>query len=126
MGRQRGQGRVRGHAGFVFLLALVLGLGSIWLGLPQKWDAAEFWTLVTFAGVIELCRRKWMERVFWAKILAILAVHVVAMWVIFSHITGKGWVPLIITLPLIWLEVTIILKLVHVRETSGNHRAPVG
>ncbi|HKO14307.1 MAG TPA: hypothetical protein VJV22_20220 [Acidobacteriaceae bacterium] len=69
----------------LILLALTFGSVSIKLGLPQKWDAAGFWTLVTFASVIELSRRRWKEQGFWRNLLVIGAAHVAAIWFIFSR-----------------------------------------
>lgn len=108
----------------VVLLALTFGSMSIRLGLPQKWDAAGFWTLVTFASVIEMSRRRWKDQAFWRNLLVIGAVHVAAIWFIFSRGISAQRVSLLLTIPFIWAEVTMILKLVDVREVGGKHRAP--
>ena len=110
----------------VVLLALTFGSLSIKFGAPQKWDAAGFWTLVTFASVIELSRRRWKERTFWGSLLVIGLVHVTAIWLIFNRGISAQRVPLVITLPFMWAEVTMILKLVRLREIDRKHHAPVG
>ncbi|MGC2635659.1 MAG: hypothetical protein WA294_00670 [Acidobacteriaceae bacterium] len=110
----------------VVLLALTFGSLSIKFGAPQKWDAAGFWTLATFASVIELSRRRWKERTFRGSLLVIGLVHITAIWLIFGRGVGAERVPLVVTLPFIWAEVTMILKLVRVREIDREHHAPAG
>jgi hypothetical protein len=109
----------------VVLLALTFGSLSIRLGAPQKWDAAGFWTLVVFASVIELSRRRWKEVDFWRRLLIIGLVHVAAIWIIFSRVIGAVRVPLLLTIPFIWAEVAMIVKLVHARDIRGKYRASV-
>lgn len=100
----------------VFAVSLAVGLLLLRSGVSQKWEAAAFWSTVTFAAVIELSRRRWSEADFWARLSVIAAVHLLGMWLLFSHLVTGHHVPWIITLPLIWAEVVLILKIVNVQE----------
>lgn len=107
--------------GLVFFASLAAGLLLLHFGVAQKWEAPAFWTTVSFAAVISLCRRRWHETDFWVRLTAIFVSHVAGMFVLFGRvITGRtfSW---LITVPLIWAVVLLILKLVNVQETRPRH-----
>lgn len=103
--------------GLVVLISLAILLLFSHFRVAQKWEAPAFWTTVCFAAVIQLCRRKWQETDFWVRLTAIFVVHVVGMLLLFGGVIAGRNFPWIITIPLIWAEVVVILRLVNVQET---------
>lgn len=107
--------------GLIFLIGLATVLLLSHFGLAQKWEAPAFWTTVCFAAVIQLCRRRWQEADFWVQLAVIFVVHVAAMLLLFGQVIARENFPWIITLPFIWAEVVIILKIVKVQERQRSH-----
>jgi hypothetical protein len=101
-----------------FLVTLVIGGSFLYFNIPQRWEAAVFWTSVTFAAVVELSRRRWSEVDFWIRIITIAVFHSIGMWLLFSRVMVTHNIPWLITLPLAWAEVVVILKIVNVRENK--------
>ncbi|MGB7355115.1 MAG: hypothetical protein WBD06_15535 [Acidobacteriaceae bacterium] len=119
MKRRRRQSLLSG--GLIFSASLAVGLLLFHFGVDQKWEAPAFWTTVCFATVIPLCRRRWHETDFWVRLTAIFATHVAGMLVLFDRVIMGRTFPWIITVPLIWAEVVLILRLVNVQETRPRH-----
>jgi hypothetical protein len=87
--------------GFVLILitlivaALLIGSGAYWMLkhniVPsgpsfEKWAGLAFNTIILFGWVIKEGRRLWSNRVFWATLGALLAIHLGAFYVILSRI----------------------------------------
>jgi hypothetical protein len=99
---------------------VVLTLGPVLLlhrcRADQKWDFVVFWTIVTFVPVIKLSQRLWGTVQFWAEIAFILALHLTLLVVLFKHVEMSTRLPLLFALPVVWIEITGILRVLNVRE----------
>jgi hypothetical protein len=84
--------------GVVLAVASAILMGQ--MGMPQKWHAAGFGTIVPFGVVVSLLRSRWLRWSFWVSLLICLAIHLVAFWIFFEyvllnirHIATLTWAP---------------------------------
>ena len=81
-------------------------------GMPQKWHAAIFGTLLPFAVVVSIKRTSWRRATFWASLGAFLAVHLLLIGVFFEYVLWDvrtfGW---LWWLPVAFLEAVALLGL---------------
>jgi Kef-type K+ transport system membrane component KefB len=91
---------------FLVLIAAFLGLCVLMLGVADKWFAAIFWTVSTFAGVLALYRKKKLNRrSLGLAIMAVFVGHLMLMWVIFAIVLRKREdVGLLVCIPFIFVE----------------------
>jgi hypothetical protein len=88
---------------FSLTLALAIMVGMI--GAPDKWLAAIFCTVPTFAGMISYYRKRMPSRVFWTALAWTFLFHLVLLWVVFGVILKKrDDVGLLVCTPGILLE----------------------
>jgi hypothetical protein len=66
------------------LVALGMVVTTDRMGFPQKWHAAIVGTFVTFGGVGLCYPRQWSNLSFWLLMGICLAVHTVAIWIVFA------------------------------------------
>lgn len=94
-------------AGLIGLFVVVL---QFRLGLPQKWHAADTWTLVPFSVVIMVFRRYWSSWRFWGALLICLGLHLILMWEIFDRLLADvTWLGTIYVLPFEFIEVFVLI-----------------
>jgi hypothetical protein len=53
--------------------------------LRQKWETAAIGTVGSFEAVIVICRSRWKRLTFWTALLALFAVHLLAIWMFFRY-----------------------------------------
>jgi hypothetical protein len=84
----------------VLIAAIILDKNSA----PHKWHAAVMWTFVALFGLLVFGKNKrgsWLFWVFWATCLAL---HVVAMWVIFGRMLPLLILGTLYVAPLAFIE----------------------
>jgi uncharacterized membrane protein len=75
------------------------------LGAPDKWLAAIFVTVVTFAGMLSYFRESWASKQFWTIMACAFLLHLLLIWMIFRvALRRKEDIGLLICLPGILLE----------------------
>jgi hypothetical protein len=100
-------------AALALVAAIILDKGDA----PHRWHAAIMWTLCAFGSVIILSRRKWGSRRFWVPFTVCLALHVVAMWVIFARIFASLTVlGTLYAIPLAFVEAIFLSGIISVME----------
>ena len=84
------------------------------IGAPDKWLAAIFVTVVTFAGMLSYFRKSWLSKQFWAIMAAAFLIHLILMWVIFGiFLRQREDVGLVVCLPDILLECFLVYHAVR-------------
>jgi hypothetical protein len=84
------------------------------VGAPDKWLAAIFVTVVTFAGMISYFRKSWPSKQFWAIMTAAFLIHLILVWVIFGVLLRQREdVGLLVCLPGILLECFLLYHAVR-------------
>jgi ABC-type branched-subunit amino acid transport system permease subunit len=90
------------------------------LGAPDKWLAAIYCTVPTFAGTAEYFRNRWMSFRFWTALSVALLFHAALIWVIFSvFLRRTDDVSLLVCLPFIFIEGYFIYHFVRVTGERG-------
>jgi hypothetical protein len=102
----------------VLIAAIILDKGSP----PHKWHAAIMWTFVALFGLLVFGRNKrgsWLFWVFWATCLAL---HVVAMWVIFDQLLPRLILGTLYVVPLGFIESLLLLAIFPKLERTAARR----
>jgi hypothetical protein len=99
------------------IAAIILDKGSA----PHKWHAAIMWTGVAFYGVLIFGRRKWGSWLFWIFWAACLALHGVAMWLIFGQLLPRLVLGTLYVVPLAFVEAIFLIG-VFLRLAPGHSR----
>jgi len=94
----------------VFLLAIALLIGTIlyrFVAVPGrdisveavgKWGGLILFTFITFLFVIQECRTRWRNRMFWVVLGAIFAAHITSFLVSFRYLEPwRDWYFLVIS-----------------------------
>lgn len=89
------------------------------LGLPDKWLAAVFCTVATFAGMISYFRKRMSPKVLWITMWIAFLFHAVLLWVVFGVILGqRNDVGLLVCIPGIFVECFFLYQGVKFIETK--------
>ena len=84
------------------------------LGAPDKWLAAIFVTVVTFAGMLSYFRKSWASKQFWTIMACAFSFHLFLIWLIFGVVLRrKEDIGLLICLPGILLECFLLYHAVR-------------
>jgi uncharacterized membrane protein len=101
------------------IAAIIAGV----LGAPDKWLAAIFVTVVTFAGMLSYFRKSWTSKQFWTIMTCAFLLHLFLIWLIFGVVLRrKEDIGLLICLPGILLECFLLYHAVKFfqRRTEGG------
>jgi hypothetical protein len=85
--------------------AIVLDKGSA----PHKWHAAIMWTFVTLLWLLRFGRKKWRSWLFWIFWVVCLALHGVAMWLIFGELLPRLVLGTLYVVPLAFVEALFLI-----------------
>lgn len=96
------------------IAAIILDKGSA----PHKWHAAIMWTGVAFYGVLIFGRGKWRSWLFWIFWVACLALHGVAMWLIFGVLLPRLVLGTLYVVPLAFVEALFLIGVFSRLERS--------
>jgi hypothetical protein len=95
------------------LVAILVGIVQLRLRMPQRWHAADTWTLVPFFLVITVFRRYWLGWRFWAAWLICLGFHLLLMWEIFGRLlVNVQWIGTIYVVPFEIVEFGVLVIIV--------------
>lgn len=91
-----------------FVAAVVLDRGT-----PRyNWHPAIVWTLTAFYGAMIFGRSKWKVSQFWIFLTLCLAIHVLAMWAVFTRLIPH-WSPgTLLVIPIGFAESILLLVVV--------------
>jgi hypothetical protein len=78
-------------------------------GAPHKWHATIMWTGVAFYGVLIFGRRKWGSWLFWIFWAACLALHGIAMWLIFGQLLPRLVLGTLYVVPLAFVTAIFLI-----------------
>ncbi len=101
----------------LIIVALVIGSGAYWVLKHnvrfsqtsfEKWLGLAFNTIALFGWLIKEERRLWSNRVFWATLGALLAIHLGAFYIILRRIEQ---------LRLFWFFVICITEVIPISAT---------
>jgi hypothetical protein len=98
----------------VLIAAVILDKGS----QPHKWHAAIMWTFVALFGVLVFGRNKRTSRLFWGFWAACLALHAVAMWVVFAQLLPRLTLGTLYVVPLAFTESLLLVALFYKLERT--------
>lgn len=103
-----------GEQAIAFAVTLIAAVIAGALGAPDKWLAAIFVTVVTFAGMISYFRKNWASKQFWLIMGCAFLLHLFLMWVTFGIVLKQSEdVALFACLPGILLEGFILYHVVR-------------
>ena len=110
------------------LLTISIGLAAALIvfvvGAPDRWLAAIFITVGTFAGMISYFRSRWSSKLFWKIMAGALVIHLSAIWLVFGVLLrNQRDVGLMICVPPIFLEAFLIYHAVLYweRQADASH-----
>jgi hypothetical protein len=79
-------------------------------GMPQKWEAAIFGTLLPFWVALVSNQLRWSRWSFWASLAICLAIHLLGIWIFFQYILmDVRHLGLALWFPVAFVEVFILL-----------------
>jgi hypothetical protein len=85
------------------------------LGAPDKYLAAIYCTVPTFAGMTEYFRNRWSSGRFWATLTSALLLHVALIWLVFAvALRERNDVGLLVCLPFIFIESFFLYHFVRI------------
>jgi hypothetical protein len=96
----------------VLIAAIILDKSS----QPHKWHAAIMWTFCALFGVLIFGREKRTSLLFWLFWTTCLALHVVAMWMIFALALPRLVVGTLYVVPLAFMESLLLVVLFYKLE----------
>lgn len=103
------------------IAAIILDKGDA----PHRWHAAIMWTGCAFGSVIILSRRKWGSWRFWVPFTVCLALHFVAMWVIFAQLFASLTVlGTLYVIPLAFIESIFLSGVISMMEHRLGPKKP--
>ena len=104
-----------------FFVGLAAALVVFVMGAPDRWLAAIFITIVTFAGVISYFRGHWSSRRFWEIMAGAFVVHLGIIWLVFGILLrSQRDVGLLVCVPAIFLEAFLIYHTVLFLEGKAG------
>ena len=81
-------------------------------GMPQKWHAAIFGTLVPFAAVVSIKRSSWHRATFWISLGMWFALHIFLICLFFGVVlAGVNIFGFLWWLPVVFIETIALLGL---------------
>lgn len=107
MRNKRSTRKGTGLRGQIVVVAITLLLCIVVLAMhaPDKWLAAIYCTVPTFAGMIEYFRSRLAPRPLWALFSSAFLLHLALLWLVFGvFLRERADVPLLICIPAIFLE----------------------
>jgi len=96
----------------VLIAAIILDKAS----QSHRWHAAIMWTFVALFGVLVFGRNKRTSCLFWVFWATCLALHVVAMWVIFDQLLPRLILGTLYVVPLAFMESLLLVVVFHKLE----------
>jgi len=85
------------------------------LDAPDKWLAAIYCTVPTFAGMIEYFRNRWSSSRFWTTMTAALLLHAMLIWLVFEILLRQVIsVSFLVCLPFIFGEGFVLYHFVRI------------
>jgi small basic protein len=89
----------------ILVLGILIGLAIVRMmdksGMPQKWHAAVFGTIVPFGAVIASYQMRWSRWSFWLSVFFCLIIHTCLIWIFFQdtlsnsrHLGLLYWTPI--------------------------------
>jgi hypothetical protein len=98
---------------------LVGGGVAFYVGASDKWLAAIYCTVPTFAGMVDYFRNRWGSSRFWTALSVAFLLHVALMWLIFARLLRRtDDVGLLSCLPFIFIEGFFLY---HFVRLTGEH-----
>src|SRR5207245_4091788 len=104
---------------FVILVA-ALGFAAVVMadtrGMPRKWHAAIFGTLIPFGFVIYANRRRLLRWSFWASLVVCFGLHFTAIWIFFQFVliniqTVSIWLWFPVAFAEAWLLLIVVKRI---------------
>jgi hypothetical protein len=96
------------------LLALALALIAERIGLPQKWHAAIFATIVPFGVVTAMYSVRWRRWSFWVALAMCFSIHIFLIWIFFQHvISNVQTMGVAFWFPVAFVETFVVIILVR-------------
>jgi hypothetical protein len=98
--------------GALFTLGLAICADRI--GLPHKWEAAIFATVVPFTVMVGMFSARWRHWSFWTALAMCLSIHIFLIWTVFryflSNIQSTG---LALWFPIVFIEGLVLLVVIR-------------
>jgi len=98
----------------VLIAAIILDKSS----QPHQWHAAIMWTFCALFGVLIFGREKRTSLLFWLFWATCLALHVVAMWMIFALVLPRLVLGTLYVVPLAFMESLLLVVLFYKLERT--------
>jgi hypothetical protein len=102
--KRRGSFRENAIVFALVVLAFVLYVAADQRGIEQKWVTALLGTMLTFGTVIYSFRGRLLRWYVWASLGICMAVHVLAIWIVFKYVLAT----VSKVSPLFWIPISTI------------------
>lgn len=104
-------------------ITVICVLFGMVVNAPQKWNAASFITIVTFAAVMTCFKNRWRSKAFWGFVGTIFLIHLALIYLVFAVVLKQVRnVGLLLCLPIIFVETALVYNALIAIERRIDRR----